>query len=266
MAKVREGDLKPQVYRDPRPAEYFQPFHERARKGVGIAYDLVRVILTLPTIAIFRTRAIGVEHVPLTGRVIVTPNHFSQMDHFLVAVYLRRKVQFMAKSQLFGNFLFNWVFRNGGVFPVRRGYNDLEAIKTAETVLDHERALLMYAEGGRSRSGELGRPKRGLGKIALETGAPVIPVAIHGSLGVRAWKRLQFPKVTIQYGEPISFPVNDEPSRAEQQRAADQVFDQVRAMYVDLERNGRKSVLRRVREGLPARSREPRAPASRHSS
>ncbi len=262
-AKVKDGDLKPQVYKDPRPPEYFTRFHERARGGIGFIYDLVRLILTPPTIFLFRTRAIGAEHVPSHGRVIVTPNHFSQMDHFLAAVYLRRKVQFMAKSQMFGNPFINWVFINGGVFPVRRGFNDEEAFETAHTILKREGAVLMYAEGGRSRSGELGQPKRGVGKLALESGAPVVPVAIHGSLGVRGWKRLHFPKVTVQYGEPLSFPVNPDPSREEQQQVADQVFDQVRAMYVDLEQNGRAGVLKRIRAGLPAGSPEPGAANAR---
>lgn len=263
MADVNPKDLKPQVYKDPRPAGYFQRFHERARRGPGWMYDVVRMILTLPTIIIYRARAIGVENVPLTGRVIITPNHFSQMDHFFAAVYLRRKVQFMAKSQLFGNPVFNYIFFHGGVFPVRRGYNDTEAFKTAHTVLDGGRALLMYAEGGRSRTGDLGEPKRGVGKIALETGAPVVPCAIHGSAHVRGWKRFRFPKVTIQYGEPLSFPVQADPSREEQQRVANEVFDQVRAMYVDLEENGRSGVLKRLREGLPAGSPEPDAADAR---
>jgi 1-acyl-sn-glycerol-3-phosphate acyltransferase len=259
MAKVNPKDMKPQVYKDPRPAEYFTRFHVRARKGVGFIYDLARVILTLPVILIFRTRAIGVENVP----VIVTPNHFSQMDHFLVAVYLHRKVQFMAKSQLFGNPILNFIFLHGGVFPVRRGHNDQEAFDTAHTVLDRDGALLMYAEGGRSRTGDLGEPKRGVGKIALESGAPVVPVAIHGSAYVRGWKRLQFPKITVQYGEPLSFPVEADPSREEQKVVAGKVFDQVRAMYVDLEQNGRRDVLKRLREGLPAGSPDPGAPATR---
>jgi 1-acyl-sn-glycerol-3-phosphate acyltransferase len=251
MAKVNPNDLKPQVYKDPRPAEYFQHFHVRARKGIGWVYDVVRVVLTLPTILIYRARAIGVENVPEHGKVIVTPNHFSTMDHFFAAVYLRRKVQFMAKSQLFGNWFLNIVFKYGGVFPVRRGFNDTEAFTTAHTVLGREGALLMYAEGGRSRSGDLGEPKRGVGKLALESGAPVVPVAIHGSAYVRGWKRFQFPKVTIQYGEPIAFPQKADPTREEQQQAADRVFDVVRAMYVELEENGRRSVLKRVRAGLP---------------
>ena len=259
MADVNPKDLKPQVYKDPRPAGYFTRYHEHARRGIGWMYELVRVILTPFTILVYRARAIGVENVPSSGPVIVTPNHFSQMDHFFAAVYLRRKVQFMAKSQLFTNPLIKFIFSRGGVFPVRRGYNDVEAFKTAHTVLGRGGAVLMYAEGGRSRTGDLGEPKRGVGKLALESGAPVVPVAIHGSAHVRGWKRFRFPKVTIQYGEPMSFPAKEDASREEQQQVATQVFDAVRAMYVDLEENGRSGVLKRLREGLPAGSPGPDA-------
>ena len=91
--------------------------------------------------------------------------------------------------------------------------------------------LLVYAEGGRSRSGELGKPKPGIGRIALESGVPIVPVAIYGSAGVRAWKRLRFPKVTIEFGEPISFPVESEPSRERQLEAATEIFARVRDIY-----------------------------------
>jgi 1-acyl-sn-glycerol-3-phosphate acyltransferase len=252
MAKVNPKDLKPQVYKDPRPAEYFTRFHERARRGIGYMYNFVRVILSLPTIVMYRARAIGLDNIPKQGPVIVTPNHFSQMDHFFAAVYMRRRVQFMAKSQLFGNPLLNHVFYHGGVFPVRRGYDDQEAFKTAHTVLDNGNLLLMYAEGGRSRTGDLGEPKRGVGKIALESGAPVVPVAIHGSAHVRGWKRLVFPKVTIQFGEPLSFPAEAEPSRERQQEAAKEVFDGVRKMYVALEEKGRRGVLKSLKERVPS--------------
>ena len=259
MPEVNSKDLKPQVYKDPRPAEHFDQYHESARRGIGWVYDGVRMVLTIPTIAAYRARSIGVENVPRTGPVIVTPNHFSQMDHFFAAVYLRRKVQFMAKSQLFKNPPITYILKHGGVFPVRRGYNDEEAFKTAHTVLGRGGVVLMYAEGGRSRTGALGEPKRGVGKLALESGAPVVPVAIHGSAYVRGWKRLQFPKVTIQYGEPLTFPVKEDPTREEQQEVANQVFDRVRAMYVALEESGRRGVLRALREGLPPGSPSPDA-------
>jgi 1-acyl-sn-glycerol-3-phosphate acyltransferase len=221
------------------------------------------VILTIPTIVIYRARAIGVENIPAMGPVILAPNHFSQWDHFFAGVYLRRKVQFMAKSQLFKNPAIKFIFKHGGAFPVRRGHHDEEAFITSNTILERGGTVLLYAEGGRSRTGDLGEPKRGIGKIALETGAPVVPVAIHGSAYVRGWRRLRFPKVTIQYGEPVSFPVKADPSREQQQQVANQVFDRVRAMYVDLEENGRRDVLKRLRAGLPATSPEPGAADAR---
>lgn len=223
--------MKPQVYKDPRPAEYFMQFHEAARKGVGWTYTFARIVLTLPTMLIYRVRGIGLENVPREGALVLAPNHFSQMDHFFVGVYLRRKVRFMAKSQMFGPPVLTYIYKHGGVFPVRRGHHDEEAIDTAYEILAQGEMLLVYAEGGRSRSDRLGEPKPGIGRIALESGAPVVPVAIHGSAGVRSWKRLRFPKITVQFGKPIAFPVERAPSRERQLEAATEVFGEVREMY-----------------------------------
>lgn len=235
------ADMKPQIYKDERPAEYFDQFHAAARKGVGWTYTFVRIILSLPTLLIYRVRTIGVENVPKSGPLILAPNHFSQMDHFFIGLYLRRKVRFMAKSQMFGPPVLTYVYKHGGVFPVRRGHHDEEAIETARTILSQGEMLLVYAEGGRSRSGKLKEVKPGIGRIALESGAPVVPVAIHGSEKVRRWKRFSFPKVTVRFGEPLSFPVEGAPGRERQLEAAEQIFAPVRAMYEELTatRNGR---------------------------
>lgn len=230
-------DIKPQIYRDPRPPEYFTRFHERARKREpDWIYGLARLVLTLPTIVLFRTRGIGVGNVPKQGPVILAPNHFSAWDHFFAGVYLRRHIRFMAKSQLFKHPVIEFIFFHGGVFPVRRGARDEEAFITARTILGKGGLVLIYIEGGRSRSRELGEPKPGVGRLALETGVPVVPVAIHGSAGVRRWKRLRFPKVTVQFGEPLTFPVEEDFSRERHQQVSDQVFDRVREMYERLER------------------------------
>jgi 1-acyl-sn-glycerol-3-phosphate acyltransferase len=238
-------DIKPQVYKDPRPPEYFTRFHVRARsREPDWIYALARFVLTLPTILCFRTRGIGVDNVPRQGPVILAPNHFSAWDHFFAGVYLRRQVRFMAKSQLFKNPVIEFIFFHGGVFPVRRGNRDEEAFVTARTILGKGGLILIYIEGGRSRTRELGEPRPGVGRLALETGVPVIPVAIHGSAGVRRWKRLRFPKVTVQFGEPLSFAVEEGASRERHQEVADEVFAQVREMYGRLESEGRGAVLR----------------------
>jgi 1-acyl-sn-glycerol-3-phosphate acyltransferase len=246
------AEMKPQVYKDSRPADYFTQFHVAARRGVGWTYALARIVLTLPTILIYRLRAIGLKNVPREGPLVLAPNHFSQMDHFFTGACLRRQVRFMAKSQMFGPPVLTYIYKHGGVFPIRRGHRDEEAFRTAYEILDQGGMLLVYAEGGRSRSRNLGEPKPGIGRIALEKGVPIVPVAIHGSAAVRGWKRLRFPKVTIQFGEPVSFPVEPSPDRERQLVVAGEVFDRVRAMYTALEEQGRRGVIRALRDGLPA--------------
>lgn len=228
------ADMKPQIYKDDRPAEYFDQFHASARNGAGWTYTFVRLLVSLPTLLIYRVRAIGVENVPKSGALILAPNHFSQMDHFFIGLYLRRKVRFMAKSQMFGPPLLTYIYKHGGVFPVRRGHHDEKAIETARVILSQDEMLLVYAEGGRSRSGKLKEVKPGIGRIALESGAPVVPVAIQGSEKVRRWKRLSFPRVTVQFGEPLSFPIEEAPNRERQLEVAEQIFAPVRAMYGEL--------------------------------
>jgi 1-acyl-sn-glycerol-3-phosphate acyltransferase len=157
------------------------------------------------------------------------------MDHFFVGGGVRRRVQFMAKSQLFTKPM-EWIYSHGGVFPVRRGYADDDAFETANTVLGRGGPIVMYCEGGRSRSGKLSeKPKRGIGRLALESGAPVVPVAIVGSSHVRNWKRLQFPTVSVRYGDPIVWDRIENPTRDQQQAAADEIFARIRTLYDELE-------------------------------
>ena len=232
MSQPELVELKEQVYKDPRPAEYFARFHARTRSHKpDFAYELVRVLLSLMAWMLFRVRGIRPENVPAAGPAILAPNHFSFLDHFFLGVSLRRKVQFMAKSQLFKRPL-QWIYTHGGVFPVRRGHADEEAFVTAVSVLDRGGVVAMYAEGGRSRTGELSqRPRRGIGRLALLSGAPIVPVAIHGSSHVRNWKRLQFPKVRVIYGEPFAYERVEAPTRDQEKAAADAIFAEVRRLY-----------------------------------
>jgi len=241
--------MRPQIYADPRPKEHFDRFHERARtREPDAAYEVTRVLTSIYAYTLLRTRAISPEYVPGTGPVILAPNHFSFMDHFLAGCFLRRKIRFMAKSQLF-KWPMQALYTHGGVFPVRRGARDEETFVTAEVLLQRGATVLMYPEGGRSRTGDLAeKPKRGIGRLALESGAPVVPVAIHGSSRVRNWKRLQFPEVTVQYGEPLCWERVEEPTAEQQEAVAAEVVAEIRRLYAGLQERGRKAVLRSVRE------------------
>jgi len=132
---------------------------------------------------------------------------------------------------------------------VRRGARDEEMFITAETILARGGAITMYCEGGRSRTGKVAeQAKRGIGRLALETGAPVVPIAIHGSSRIRNWKRLQFPKTTVQYGDAMRWERIEHPTPEQQQAVADEILLQIRALYAGLDEYGRKGVLERVRE------------------
>jgi 1-acyl-sn-glycerol-3-phosphate acyltransferase len=262
MAEDLAG-MKPQVYKDPRPADYFTRFHERSRRrGPDVVYEIVRVILSPVIWILWRGRSIASDHVPAVGPVILAPNHFSFLDHFFLAAFQRRKVRFMAKSQLFKPPM-QFIYFHGGVFPVRRGHRDEEAFITAETILGQGGMVAMYCEGGRSRSGKLSeRAKPGIGRLALESGAQIVPVAIYGSQRARNWKRLQFPKVTVQYGAPLRWEPIEHPTRDQKQAVADEILTAIRELYAGLEEHGRRGVLQRVRAQRRAERRaRPAAPA-----
>lgn len=230
-------DIKSQVYEDPRDADAMAPFHAYARThDPGWTYTATRVLLTPVALLLYRSKPLNKANVPPDGAVILAPNHFSNMDHFFCGVHLRRRIRFMTKSQFFGaNPVIGYVFRVAGHFPVRRGHNDQEAFATAHSILERGGMVGMYAEGGRSRSSGLGKPKAGIGRLALESGAPVVPVAIHGSKDVRGWRRGRFPRILVSYGAPLTLERVEQPTRDQSLAAAEQIFDRVRALYAELD-------------------------------
>jgi len=246
---VPDVELKPQIYKDARPKEFFDEYHERVRDHEPEpVYEFVRTVTMLWALTAYRARGFGTEKVP-NGPVILAPNHASFMDHFFTGAFIRRRVQFMGKSQMFGSGPFSWIYTHGGVFPVRRGHHDEEAFISAFKILERGGAVVMYCEGGRSRSGGLAETARpGIGRLALESGVPVVPTAILGSYQVRNWKKLQFPRVTIQFGEPFRFEQLAEPDRDQQQEAADLIFGRIKELHAGLSEVGHHGALRASRQ------------------
>lgn len=157
--------------------------HRRAR-GRGVSrplYALVRVIVT-PVLRLWcRLHVTGRQHVPKDGAAILAPNHKSFLDPFFIAVGARRHVRYMAKTELFRGPLAGLLPRLGA-FPVRRGEADAEAIATAKAILAQGGIVVVFPEGTRvDDAHELGSPHHGAGRLALETGAPIVPTAITGT-------------------------------------------------------------------------------------
>jgi glycerol-3-phosphate dehydrogenase (NAD(P)+) len=191
-------------------------YHERARrKGVNpVVYWVTRGILQPFFRLYFRMSRIGREHLPATGPVILAANHRSFMDPFVIGMVARRPIYYVAKQELFRHRLVGWFLASLGAFPVRRGEGDAEMVETARAILARGDALVMFPEGTRIRPGALGRPRRGVGRLALETGAPVVPVAVIGTEDVRRGLRIRPRKVRIRVGRPLTFPRVEDPSGA----------------------------------------------------
>ena len=182
--------------------------HARARhKGVNsIVYWLMRAWLQPFAHLYWRLSRIGREHIPQTGPVIFVANHRSFIDPFIVGLCNRRPVYYVAKEELFKNKFLGWFLGSLGAFPVRRGAADADFIETAKAILKRGDPVLIFPEGTRTRPGALGKPKRGVGRLALETGATVVPVAIIGTEAIRKGFRVRPHKIRVRIGAPLNFP------------------------------------------------------------
>jgi 1-acyl-sn-glycerol-3-phosphate acyltransferase len=196
--------------------ERFERFHRYAREhGANRAlYFLARLLLVPAFLIWLRLGRHGREHARVKGGLIVAANHRSFLDPFVIGAALpwRRRIQFVAKVELFEPRLQGWLLSRLGAFPIRRGQSDEESMTTAKLALERGGTVVIFPEGTRIRQGSLGHPKRGVGRLALETGASVLPVAVIGSEQVRRGWRIRPRKVRLRMGQPMTFPQTEHPS------------------------------------------------------
>jgi glycerol-3-phosphate dehydrogenase (NAD(P)+) len=187
--------------------------HARTRRrGVNpFVYWPVRSVIKPALLAWFRLRRLGREHIP-DGPVILAANHRSFLDPFVIGCCLPRPIYFVAKKELFEKRWQGWLLNALGAFPVRRGESDEESVETSRQLLARGEAVVIFPEGTRIRSGSLSRPRRGVGRLALETGAPVVPIAVTGSDRARRGFLIRPVKVMLRCGRPLTFPRVEEPS------------------------------------------------------
>ena len=161
-------------------------------KFYRIIYTIVAPIIHL----LFPCRTVGAENLP-EGGVLLCANHASGWDPIIIALSLPRdsRLTVMAKDQLFRIPVLGFLLRKLGIFPVKRGGNDLTAIKTAMKVLTGGNRLLVFPEGTRvEEQGEV-EAKGGVTMMATRTGVPMVPVYCGG-------KHKFLRKTTIVFGEP----------------------------------------------------------------
>ena len=203
-------------------------------RGTSFVYELARFVLTPISKVWYRFKVTGSEYVPTEGPAIIAPNHKSFYDSFFVGLATKRHLHFMAKEELFKGRSAR-LLSGLGAFPVRRGTADPDALETARLHLEAGRVLAMFPEGTRFRDPDsLKSPRKGVGRLAIEAQAPIVPCAITGteSLFYKGW----FPKpVKVQ----LSFAPAITPAELEAtpEAAADLIEEQV---WPEVEREFRR--------------------------
>ena len=215
--------------------ERFGRYHGFAReKGTSrVLYYIARVVIVPALLIWLRLERVGREHARLDGGLIVASNHRSFLDPFVIGAFLpwRRRLQFVAKVELFEKRWQGWLLSRLGAFPIRRGQSDETAIETAKLIVERGGTVIIFPEGTRHRAGSLGRPKRGVGRLALETGAPVLPIAVKGSEEVRRGWRIRPRKVRLRAGKAITFPRTSKPSPALAASVTDRIWPNIELQW-----------------------------------
>ena len=165
----------------PTSAEARAHAYARERGVSRRLYSAVRGLAAVVLRGWFRIKVTGAEHIPREGAAIIAPNHKNFLDPFFIGIATRRHVRYMAKAELLkgGG---GWVLLRLGAFPVRRGGGDAEAMETARAILNAGEVVVVFPEGTRVEAADaIGSPHHGAGRLAIETGAPIVPAAITGT-------------------------------------------------------------------------------------
>jgi glycerol-3-phosphate dehydrogenase (NAD(P)+) len=223
---------------EPLSAERLASYHAYTRKHSvnWPMYHVARALLLPFFLVYFRLARLGRDYGKAKGGVIVASNHRSFLDPFVVGATLpwRRPVNYMAKVELFEKRWQGWVLSRLGAFPVRRGESDEEAMLTARMIAERGGAVCIFPEGTRIRRGTLANPKRGVGRLALQTGAVVIPTAVLGTEHVRRGWRIRPRKCKVRLGPPMTFPRAEEPSPALAETVTARIWPNVLLQWEDL--------------------------------
>lgn len=219
----------------PTPAESATP------RKAGLTYALGRAVIGPLARFVYRPRVEGRELVPRTGPVVFASNHLSFIDSIAIPVAAPRPVHFLAKSSYFegagaGGALRRMFFEAIGAIPVQRGAGQaaLDALDQQRKLLDDGLAVALYPEGTRSVDGRLYKGRTGVAFLALQTGAPVVPVGLIGTDKVMP-KGATMPslkeRVTVRFGEPIDVSVHGPATSGRARRlATDEIMAAIHAL------------------------------------
>ena len=208
----------------------------RTPRRTGFTYALGRSIIGPLTRMVYRPRVEGRDNVPRDGAVIFASNHLSFIDSVAIPVAAPRPVHFLAKASYFEGTASRIFFQSIGAIPVQRGAGQaaLDALDQQRQLLDDGLAVALYPEGTRSTDGRLYKGRTGVSFLALQTGAPVVPVGLIGTDKVMP-RGAKLPslreRVTVKFGEPLDLRRHGDASSGKARRqATDEIMTAIHAL------------------------------------
>jgi 1-acyl-sn-glycerol-3-phosphate acyltransferase len=229
---------------------------EPAEREYGKLYPVARAVLSPIFKGMWKVSTSGMEHVPSSGGAIFCPNHTSVIDSFFLPLVLPRRITFVGKAEYMDSWKTKYIFPAIGMIPIDRTGGDAaeRALNTAARVLEAGEFFGIYPEGTRARDGRLHRGRTGAARLALRTGAPIIPVGIKGTRDIQppdAKLPRPFKPAELHFGQPIE--VGRYLDRADDRLVPRQIIDEV--MYEIRELTGQDYVdeyASKKAEGIPA--------------
>ncbi|GAA5211257.1 lysophospholipid acyltransferase family protein [Microbacterium kyungheense] len=210
--------------------------HEAPARRMGLTYAFGRMILAPLARVVYRPHIEGKANVPKSGPVIFASNHLSFIDSIAIPVAAPRPVHFLAKASYFEKPASRWFFTAIGAIPVQRGAGQaaLDALDQQRELLDEGSAVALYPEGTRSLDGRLYKGRTGVAFLALQTGAPVVPVGLIGTdkaMPVGAKMPSRTHRVTVRFGAPIDLSHHGPASSGKARRlATDEIMTAIHAL------------------------------------
>jgi 1-acyl-sn-glycerol-3-phosphate acyltransferase len=202
-----------------------------------LLYDLAHAIFFVLFKLVFGYRVIGRENVPDTGPVILASNHASFLDPPFVGTGVKRRVNFVAKEELFNRRWKRFILTRWKAIPIRREKLDKEMLKTILDKLKSGEAVGLFPEGTRSPDEKLLPGKPGIGMVVSMAKAPVVPVYIKGSwltMG-KVHTKLRPTPITMVYGKPMTFPVLEGVKGHERYQAiSERIMEEIEKLKMEL--------------------------------
>lgn len=197
-------------------------------------YPILKFILGIAFKLFYRITVTGLDNVPAEGPVILVANHASILDPLVLGVALKRRIVFMGKAELFRIPVLRTLIRALGAFPVRRGQVDREAWMTAIATLEGGKVLGIFPEGTRTEDGSIGEAHSGAARLALRTGAVVVPVGIQGTYSAlkKGTARLRRTKITVTIGRGMRFEPDPDGriNKMVIEKASTQIMESIKAL------------------------------------